>query len=128
MISARIRQDLTGLSFLERMVPIRAQAFTKSLAEEAKSIMQASWSASSPSSPGEYPAKVTGTLDESINVKPASFLGLGKQGTILSAGAPYSGYLEEGTSRMEARPFFAPSVELAFDNLDTYARAVYELI
>jgi HK97 gp10 family phage protein len=62
-----------------------------------------------PSRPGEPPNADTGQLDSSIKVqgnRPAM------QVTVL-ADAPYSSFLEFGTSIMEARPFMKPAAKKA---------------
>lgn len=58
-----------------------------------------------PSKPGEPPNEDTGFLRININVTQQAPLRVR-----ISADAPYSGFLEFGTSRMEARPFMQPAL------------------
>jgi len=122
MIGVFFKNDLSRLSFLERVFPSRADNFARRLAERTAGIMHGSWSPHSPSSPGNPPAKVSGTLDESIEV-----VHVGQGEWSVMVGAPYSGFLEDGTSRMEPRPFVAPAAEMAMQDMDAEAKAVYEL-
>lgn len=56
------------------------------------------------SAPGDVPARRSGILGESWI--PASQVGSGESITVaLQNGAPYAGYLQDGTSKMAARPF-----------------------
>ena len=63
----------------------------------------------SPSSPGEPPGKITGTLGRSITheveKKPGRIVG--RVGTNITYAVP----LEFGTSKMAARPFIRPGLE-----------------
>jgi HK97 gp10 family phage protein len=61
------------------------------------------------SAPGEAPAILTGKLDRSIETKTSGYTDLR-----FSAGGGdvnYAGYLEEGTSKMEPRPYMRPAVD-----------------
>lgn len=60
----------------------------------------------SPSAPGEPPGVDTGTLKNSIKAMKQR-----DRYWIVGAGVEYSAYLEFGTVRMEARPFFKPACE-----------------
>lgn len=60
------------------------------------------------SAPGEAPAIDTGTLVNSIH---SEFQGL--MTGIVFTGIEYAPYLEYGTSKMAARPFFTPAAESA---------------
>lgn len=54
----------------------------------------------SPSEPGAFPGIVTGTLSASLQVANVSW-----NNVTITASAEYAEYLEEGTSKMAARPF-----------------------
>jgi HK97 gp10 family phage protein len=62
------------------------------------------------SNPGEYPNADTRQLDTSIDT-----VVVGHNRVDVVSNAPYSAFLEFGTSRMEARPFMAPSVAKKHD-------------
>ena len=71
------------------------------------------------SAPGEPPAVDTGTLRNSVQSKPQYVAGTGMTSIVLAglvAGvnkdARIPRWLEYGTSRMKARPFIAPSLEV----------------
>ena len=71
------------------------------------------------SAPGEPPAVDTGTLRNSVQSKPQYVAGIGMTSIVLAglvAGvnkdARIPRWLEYGTSRMNARPFIAPSLEV----------------
>ena len=71
------------------------------------------------SAPGEPPAVDTGTLRNSVQSKPQYVAGIGMTSIVLAglvAGvnkdARIPRWLEYGTSRMKARPFIAPSLEV----------------
>jgi hypothetical protein len=70
------------------------------------------------SAPGQPPAVDTGTLRNSVQSKPQYVAGTGMTSIVLAglvAGvhkdARIPGWLEYGTSRMQARPFIAPSLK-----------------
>lgn len=58
------------------------------------------------SAPGESPASDTGNLVRNIRV-----IDKGQDEVIVKSNAPYSAYLEYGTSKMLARPFLFPAYE-----------------
>lgn len=67
------------------------------------------------SAPGDPPAIDTGNLVNSIHNEP------GKEGEMKSVvyiDAEYAGYLEYGTTRMAARPYVAPAVQLCVNRLE----------
>lgn len=63
------------------------------------------------SAPGESPAVDSGTLFQSITSSSSGLRGKVK------VGAGYAGFLDEGTSRMEPRPFVDDAIEKAFNKL-----------
>ena len=127
MLTVKMRVDAKGLSFLERVVPRRANAFARKLAEHTVEIAQSSWSPVSPSAPGDYPAVVTGTLSASLNVRQLRGGLLGRSEWAAVAEAPYAAFLEFGTIKMAPRPFMSPSAERALDALRGEMRAVYDI-
>lgn len=60
------------------------------------------------SAPGEYPAKLTGALRRSVDFRilGAATLEFGAGGLDV----PYAKWLEEGTSKMAARPYLRPTI------------------
>lgn len=67
------------------------------------------------SAPGQMPANFTGKLRRSIR-----FLVHGWRKMEFGADAEYAKFLEEGTSRMAARPFLIKSIELNEKNSDQH--------
>jgi hypothetical protein len=59
---------------------------------------------------GEPPQSVTGKLNKSFKWK-ANIKQLTVGNSAFSKGAPYPMFLEEGTSRMDARPYFILTIE-----------------
>ncbi len=57
------------------------------------------------SAAGEMPAKITGSLAASVGYK------VGNKELVIGEGSPYAGFLEDGTSKMEARKHLKPVVE-----------------
>jgi HK97 gp10 family phage protein len=57
------------------------------------------------SAAGEMPAKVSGELARSVGYE------VGNKQLIIGEAAPHAGYLEDGTSKMEARKHLKPVVE-----------------
>lgn len=75
-------------------------------AEAARSITEGAVSGKNhvPSKPGEPPNEDTGTLRRNITVTQ-----VGPLHVRVASNAPYSAYLEFGTSKMAARPFMGPA-------------------
>jgi len=72
------------------------------------------------SNPGEFPNADTRLLDTSIET-----VVVGPNRVDVVSNAPYSSFLEFGTSRAEARPFMAPSARAkTAEAVDLIARAV----
>ena len=122
MVGVVFKRDLDRLNFLERVFPARADKFAEKLARKTADIMHGSWSPSSPSSPGEPPAKVSGDLDQSIEV-----VHVGQGEWAVTVSAPHAGFLEKGTVYMQARPYIEPAADMAAQDLDREAKAVYNL-
>lgn len=70
----------------------------------------------SPSSPGTPPGRRTGFLRNSWTVYHKNGTPAGMFGII--SGAHYAGYLEDGTSKMAARPFVDKIIEKALPNVE----------
>lgn len=77
-----------------------------------KNVNRGNADGSNPSDPGEYPKKVTGTLQNNITytVKTGSEKIKGRVGIRKSPASEYALYLELGTSKMAARPFIRKTV------------------
>lgn len=100
--------NMKRLSDLRRKVhagEIEEQA-VKGTGEKIEAHVQANWSVSSPSSPGNPPAVVTGELKSSVRL-----VKINNKHYRLEARADHAIPLEFGTSRMAPRPFLAPAVE-----------------
>ena len=105
MGKTRIVADLSGLKRLTREFPAKADAMLRSAVFETQADIMSSFAGSSPSSPGQPPAVVTGNLKNSITVKKIKVLSY-----VLNVGAEYGLPLEFGTRHMAARPFIRPAV------------------
>lgn len=102
-----------GPSLIDRLlrkVDANAEAIVEEAADDGAKYIRAHWSGDSPSSPGNPPAVVTGTLDRSVIAIPEHSLTGGKKRVLLRAMAPYASFLEYGTRKMAARPFMRPAI------------------
>ncbi len=70
--------------------------------------MNASWSPSSPSVPGQPPAVVSGNLRDSISARQTTKGD--KPAVMIEVKAHYASFLEFGTARMSRRPFIRPAM------------------
>lgn len=66
------------------------------------------------SSPGEYPRSQTGRLRDSIEYQ------IRGDSLVIFAGAEYARYLEDGTSKMGARPFMRRGIEETSDLVEQH--------
>lgn len=109
----RIR-DLSGQEQIERVGQALYAGGQAIKAEASFLITQGAVSGKNhvPSKPGEPPNEDTGFLRININVTQRAPLRVR-----ISADAPYSGFLEFGTSRMEARPFMRPALAKVKDEI-----------
>jgi len=117
-MSVKFEKDLSKLYALKKSLPKDADRVVASAAEKIYEDIDQSYSAKSPSSPGQPPAIVTGRLKKSVKfarVKLATFE--------VTASAPYAKFLEFGTSRMAARPFFRPALRRASRWLGPWIKA-----
>lgn len=71
------------------------------------------------SAPGEAPATDTGFLVSQINLQ----MDQDKLGASIDSKAPYSSFLEFGTSKMSARPFLQPALEMNKKKITAKIRA-----
>jgi HK97 gp10 family phage protein len=74
-----------------------------------------------PSKPGEFPAGKTGRLQQSITMAEASSDAAIR--FVVGANVNYASHLEFGTSKMEPRPFMAPSFDKHLDDIKSDVRA-----
>lgn len=72
-----------------------------------KQIQDGMRAAGSPSSPGDYPGVRSGTLVSSVRYQV-----IGADELRVGTGVSYARYLEDGTSRMEARPIIGNRIEI----------------
>lgn len=119
MIQMKMKSDLSildgGLNALTPMVDKTMEEATDSIINR----IRYNWSSSSPSTPGEPPAVVTGTLDESVtkdntgrNARGQFASGADITAWYIRVEAPYANALEYGDSskNLEPRPFIAPAI------------------
>lgn len=117
------KKDIRALDLLERLLPGRADNMARTLAEDTKEFIHASWSAISPSQPGEAPAVVSGELDRSIHVER-----VGPTAHAVVVEANHGRYLEKGTVKMEARPFLTPAAMFVAEmKLGSRAKEVFKI-
>lgn len=111
-------------------MPVVGRAVATMMANEAKEYIMDHWSPISPSHGGSPPAVVTGDLEMSLEVSGEQLRDAGgrfskKYKVSLTAWERYSGFLEEGTSKMEKRPFMLPAVVAISYNISEYARVAF---
>jgi HK97 gp10 family phage protein len=111
-VKTTVKLDTKRLDNLSKYAAKRTAEITHDEAMEIRADIRSSWSAVSPSSPGESPAMVSGNLDKSIP-EPRQ-VGKGDTPTeILEIKADYADDLEYGTVNMPARPFIRPAFQRA---------------
>lgn len=127
---ARVRTDTVRLKLGKLSQSAQAEVF-KALyvagdmvaAEAAVSITKGSISGKGhvPSLPGEPPNADTHQLDTNIHLEPDR----PRMAIRVVSNAPYSGFLEYGTSKMAPRPFFRRALlEKADESVDLIKRAI----
>lgn len=110
-----VRMDTSGLDKLLEQLPYRMTKATDVFVNAVADDIDANWSSSSPSAPGKPPAVVTGDLKRSRKITISSKWRT-KNAFKLEFTAEHAGFLEYGTlnadgsTRMEARPFFRPAI------------------
>lgn len=116
MITARFKKTTAGLDKLDRRMPGAANDMARRLAEETRDHIRENWSTFAPSSPGQRPAVVSGELDSGIDVVQTGMF-LFRSGWAVKVNPIHGKYLEEGTSKMAARPYLARSAMYVGNNL-----------
>jgi hypothetical protein len=106
--------DTRKLDQIRRTAPQKAQRILRTIALDGEADVKRSFG-TSPSSPGEPPGVDTGALRASIHTEK-----LDNFTQAIVCGVDYGAYLEFGTSRMAARPFFAPMAMRLQLNIDSY--------
>lgn len=118
---AQYKLDDRGLKLLIRVVPGRAGEIVRKVAFDVQAYWMTNMSNTSPSSPGETPAVVTG------NLKNSSSVGMRDAQTAeFRVGAEYADDLEFGTMHMAARPSVAPAIEEVRGTLPDAFKALVE--
>lgn len=130
MIRMRLKADLSKVDYLERVMKERVTNVCQDIAQALVDDIKDSWSNTSPSSPGNPPAVVTGELDSSVH---AASQGRDEKGRFASSenaavwflqvDAEYAAVLEYGYDRA----FVAPAVERARGNLPFFFKDIYKL-
>lgn len=116
----RVVVDTSELKRLEREMPGLSERVVQKIAQDAQAQMVDGFSPSSPAPAGGPPGVDTGALKNSIVARPDG------NGWLLADGVEYGVYLEFGTARMAARPFFLRGIERAVNDLpNDLARMVY---
>lgn len=110
MASSRVsvKLDTTKLDKMSKYAQKNVDAITRDEAETVLGDIRSNWSPSSPSSPGTSPAKVTGDLDDSGEVRQLSKSDAPSYVVIFKSFK--ASMLELGTINMPARPFMRPAV------------------
>lgn len=114
--NSSVRIDTTGLDRLIREEPARVNAWLRGVADQMMSDIVLSFNTSpagvtyqrgsvshTASQPGYPPNVDIGTLQASMHVEPQGALEFW-----IADGVEYGIYLEDGTERMQARPFVQP--------------------
>jgi HK97 gp10 family phage protein len=117
-IKGTVHIDTSALEFLKKAAPEKAQAAIKKIAFDMVRDIQTSFSTGK-SAAGQPPGVDTGTLKNSINAKQT-----GEFEMTVSDGVEYGYFLEYGTGKMAARPFFEPAAERARRRLPDALRGV----
>lgn len=98
-----------GFERVLKRTPERLDQATADTSDAFIEDVQDHWSAVSPSSAGEPPAKVSGTLDLSLKKEKEAGTG-GLRVAYRIVMADHGAFLEKGTDRMSARPFLQPAI------------------
>ena len=137
MIRMTFRKDVTRLDRLDEQILPRAARITEEVADEVIQDIRDNWSASSPSSPGEPPAVVTGRLNASLSARRRDergrFTRAGATDVVevsVTAGTEYAAALEYGYSprNLAPRPFLRPAVVRAARRLKDHYRHIFRFI
>jgi hypothetical protein len=108
VINVSVTLNDARLEQLLQLAPDRADQLSSAAGRDLLAYLHTHWSTSVPSVPGAAPAVRSGILDRSITLT-----ALGNGLYQVSVGASYAPYLEGGTRRMGARPFWRPALYIA---------------
>lgn len=108
--------DFAGIDRLLASEPQKVGRFMSWLAESVVTDIKLSFG-SSPSAPGGPPGVDTGALRASITWEDT-----GTAERTISDGVEYGLWLEDGTEKMEARPFMAPAFGRAQERMEQDAK------
>jgi len=101
-----VQMDVSVLDGLIKHTPGGINRFREAVANAMRDQVADSVTGPSPSEPGNPPGLVTGALHDSITVEQT-----GPEQFTLTSLVGYAGFLELGTEKMAARPFFVPVFE-----------------
>lgn len=104
-MAVSVKLDTTVLDRLMAQAGARADRACGEVAFTLEGDIKDSFT-TSPSAPGEPPGVVTGQLKASIQGRKVR-----DRYWIVAAGTEYAAFLEHGTARMAARPYFRPAAE-----------------
>jgi len=115
MITVKVEADLRKVYYLDKSVLEKAGVSAREAANALARDIRSSWSPHSPSEPGSPPAVVTGELDQSIKVTSRDAQGRhttskNAVAAAVEVHAMHGYFLEEGTRKLEPRPFFEPAI------------------
>lgn len=129
-MAAEVKLDLSGIDNLLRSEPLKGGRWLTGFAESIVTDIKLSMNTSPPgqsytrgkvthiaSQPGYPPNIDIGTLINSIKQE-----NTGSFERTISDGVEYGVFLEDGTSRMMARPFFAPAFARAAERMEKDAQ------
>lgn len=105
--------DISHLLRLQSELGIRANEVVQKLAQDTEGYIKNSFSAQSPSAPGDPPGVDTGNLKNSVVAEPHP---ADKLTWFVNIGATYADDLEFGTVKMAARPYVRPAVRWIVQN------------
>ncbi len=109
-----VKIDKSKLEVIKRQSPQKAGQLVRAMALDGQRDVQQSFG-TSPSAPGDPPGADTGTLKNSIRVKP-----LGPLSQRIVTGVDYDAHLEFGTTRMRPRPYMGPMAMRLQEHVDDY--------
>lgn len=124
MMGIKFISDTAGVDYLWKHAEDIALPAVHEATQSIHDYIREHWSSSSPSSPGNPPAVVTGYLDQSIKIERRDALGrfaiIGNAVSyLIKVEADYALALEFGNSatNLQARPFFIPAVRAVEEQL-----------